>query len=617
MARPDPFIGKVLDDRYRLVEKIGAGGFGAVYKADHLRLGSPFAIKFMFPMLAQDEALIARFEREAKTTSLLHHPHIVDVVDFGEQPVLGLYLVMEYLVGETLRQRVRRDGARDTATILRIADPICQALVTAHEHGVIHRDLKPANIFLIRTATRDDFVKILDFGIAGLVDDGGKGLTKTGMIMGSPPYMSPEQAWARKLDHRTDIYSLGVVLYEMATGATPFRGESDVAVLDMHRSATPEPPRRFRPDLDIPAGLEKVILRCLAKSPDERYPTIRAVWRDLAGLGVDLGVSGMTAIVGPTPDEPADNGATALFLAAPETTDQQAIRVASDGPQPSGTAATGAGGSAQPLSTMPLPAREPASPSHTTPLPSRAPEVTSTATPYPGDGSTGEDVRAGRRPLRLGIAAAAAAVVVTALLVFWPGGKARDVVLANGEERPAAATAPGDAPPSALERVPQAAAPDAPVHEALAPAVAVDAAVVVPAVDAGSSDTAAPPDVARAPEPTRLLLTSRPAGATVHLGEEELCRTPCDVRVAPADGEQTLRFQLRGYEDGEAPVPFVAGGTVDREIELRRAKRERGPRRATKPEAAPRPSPGVLPGIRLDQPKKPDAPAALPKLRVE
>ena len=610
MARPDPFIGKVIDQRYRLVEKIGAGGFGAVYRADHLRLGSPFAIKFMFPMLAQDEALIARFEREAKTTSQLHHPHIVDVVDFGEEPALGLYLVMEFLAGETLRQRIRRDGARDTASIIRIADPICQALMTAHQGGVIHRDLKPANIFLIRTNTRDDFVKILDFGIAGLADDGGKGLTKTGMIMGSPPYMSPEQAWARKLDHRTDIYSLGVILYEMATGTTPFRSESDVAILDMQRSATPIPPRRFRPDLDIPVGLEKVILRCLSKAPEERYQTIQAVRRELASLGVELGVSGITEIPSFGADEPVDEGATTIIpFQGPAAPSAAAPRVATV-PQSIAAAAQG--------TAFDLGSGGPGSDDR--------PSQTGVAA------ESGIRTRRRAGPLLAGLAAAVVAAVLA--ITFWPSG-----------------SPPSEAPPFRDRARPAAEGPATPADPAGASATAVVTAPSAPDVieapreGAGGAEPAAPaapapavetvpdpapavetvPDPAPAPgpdpAPAHLVLRTEPAGATVLRGEETLCETPCDLRIDATGAAETLLVRLDGYRDESCEVTLVGGADIDREIRLDRERRRPTARRPPKDEpdsAAGRP-PRALPGIRLDSPKRDPAksPSGLPKLRVE
>jgi serine/threonine-protein kinase len=655
-TRPDPFIGKHVDDRYRLVEKIGAGGFGAVYKAEHLRLGAPFAIKFLFPMLAQDDRIVARFEREARTTSQLHHPHIVDVVDFGEEPTLGLYLVMEFLPGETLRQRVRRDGARDAATILRIADQICDAFTTAHNRGVIHRDLKPANIFLLRTDARDDFVKVLDFGIAGLANDGGQGLTRSGVIMGSPPYMSPEQAWARKLDHRTDIYSFGVVLYEMATGKTPFRGESDVEILDKQRNAAPEPPRCFRPDLEIPVGLEKVILRCLGKAPEDRYPSMAAVRRDLAELAVSLGLAVPASVVAPGGDEDRDEFATTMSSPARE----RLATTSRDGVVPP-PAATGSALQAPPVVRPPAPHPVPA------PAPRRGPWTPIVAAVgaavviggvlalllpgTPGDlpGSSPSTLAAPAESAPAESAPAESAPAESAPAESAPAAPA-PAAPAPAAPAPAAPApaAPAPAEPAPAAPAPAAPAPAEPAPAEPAPAEPTEAAAERVAAEATPPDDTEPPDTTtpRAagpdgpptggpsgepsggppaghaaappaePAPAHLVLRTRPAGATVYRGQDELCRTPCDLRLPATGAAERLRIELPGYKDDEAVVTLVAGAEIDRELGLKRARRAGGTTARDEPETT-RPALGALPGIRVDDRPKDPMPPALPRLRVE
>jgi serine/threonine-protein kinase len=273
----DPLIGEVVDGRYKVVSAIGHGGMGRVYYAEHTRLNKPFALKFLLGDLTQNQEMVKRFRREAESMSRLNHPHCVSVSDFGENQNGHLYLAMEYLEGQDLAKMMRKEGPIDPRRAAKVARQVCEGLEEAHSQGIVHRDLKPENIMLVRRGSDPDFVKILDFGLAKLLeqsqDENGTALTSLGIVHGTPPYMSPEQANGDTLDGRSDLYSLGVILFQMATGRLPFEKPSAMEVMLAHVRQKPPKPREFRPD--IPPALESLILRSLEKNRDDRFATAR------------------------------------------------------------------------------------------------------------------------------------------------------------------------------------------------------------------------------------------------------------------------------------------------------------------------------------------------------
>jgi serine/threonine protein kinase len=283
-------VGSSLSDRYRLVEVIGEGGMGSVFRAEHLVTGAMVAVKLLHPEFVGVGEVVQRFEREAKLTTQLSHPHIVKMVEFGEWQG-RLYLAMELLPGRSLAELIGRgdkpSGTRfpikRTAALMR---PVLDALEYAHGLGVVHRDLKPENIMVVpaRGLLSRETVKLLDFGIAKLGDQVAEtkpNLTQHGIVLGTPGYMSPEQALGRPADARSDIYSCGVVLYEMLTGRRPFEAASPVEVLAMHVGKAPRGPGSVAPDARIPPAMDAVVLRALAKQPDERFQSARELRRAL------------------------------------------------------------------------------------------------------------------------------------------------------------------------------------------------------------------------------------------------------------------------------------------------------------------------------------------------
>ena len=271
--------GEVIDERYRIVRQIGAGGMGVVFEAEHVHMHRRVAIKLLREALGDDAEAVARLEREAQLTGSLGHPNIVQCLDFGRARDGRVYLAMEWLEGETLEARLQR-APIDLDTALDVAAQACAGLVAAHARGVVHRDLKPANLFLARDASGTTRVKILDFGIATLVEQQSK-LTAAGSLLGTPSYMSPEQALGETVDERADLYAMGVILYEMSTGVVPFRGESPIAVLHQHSEIMPVPPTERAPERGIPAAVEQIVMRCLAKRASDRYASARELLADL------------------------------------------------------------------------------------------------------------------------------------------------------------------------------------------------------------------------------------------------------------------------------------------------------------------------------------------------
>ena len=267
----DQYIGKFLDDRYEILDVLGTGGMAVVYKAKCHRLNRMVAIKILKPELAQDEEIRNRFHDESQAVAKLNHPNIVNVFDVNQSDGVE-YIVMELIEGITLKQYMRKRGSSlNWREALHFMTQILQALRHAHSRGIIHRDIKPQNIMVLR----DGSVKVADFGIASITDSQ---RTMTQEALGSVHYISPEQARGSNIDARSDLYSAGVVLYEMLTGTLPYNGDSPVAVVLQHVQSIPTPPRAINPD--IPLGMEQITKKAMAPNPDRRYPSADAMLAD-------------------------------------------------------------------------------------------------------------------------------------------------------------------------------------------------------------------------------------------------------------------------------------------------------------------------------------------------
>ena len=269
VSAESPLLGTMLDDRYLLLSSLGEGGMGHVYQATHVLMDKPVAIKLIHAELAHMENVVKRFEREARSSSRLSDPHCITVTDFGKTAEGTLFLVMELLDGESLDVRIKK-GALMLHESIRITKQMLKGLSHAHEQGVIHRDLKPENVQLANFGEEKDFVKILDFGIAKLAhgDGSDESLTKSGVVFGTPKYLSPEQALGEDVDHRADLYAVGVIMFEMLTGRPPFHGKTVMDTMSAHLTA---PIPHLSAYGSFPRGLQEVVNKALAKKTTDRF----------------------------------------------------------------------------------------------------------------------------------------------------------------------------------------------------------------------------------------------------------------------------------------------------------------------------------------------------------
>lgn len=277
---PAQLTGEIIAEKYRLESMIGEGGMAVVYKAVQMNIDRPVVLKVMQWQLRGNERAIKRFEQEARFTAKVNHPNVVSVFDVGLLAGGQPYLVMEYIEGESLRDRLEREGMLSLNTAAAIMIQICRGLNQAHKIGLIHRDLKPENIILQQDAERPDWVKIVDFGIAHLVE-GYQRLTKTGNITGTVAYMAPEQLRNVKVDTRVDLYSLGILLFEMITGTVPFDADSTESILLKQLMDPPIPPSTLRADIPPDSLMDQIVLRALEKDPERRYQTATEMRLDL------------------------------------------------------------------------------------------------------------------------------------------------------------------------------------------------------------------------------------------------------------------------------------------------------------------------------------------------
>jgi serine/threonine protein kinase len=300
----DPLIGRVFEGKYRLDERLGGGGMGTVYRATHLLIDRPVAIKVLSQRFVGDETAQQRFRREARAAGRMQHPNAVTVNDFGATEDGYLYIAMELLEGQTLRDLLAREGPLDPARAVSFMLQACSAVGAAHDAKLIHRDLKPANIFIEQRPNMPAVVKVLDFGVAKFIveeheDDDFNTLTQVGAIIGTPRYMSPEQcSGIAPLTPASDVYSLGIILYELLSGAVPFNAETPLALALKHVSELPRSLREIAPS--VPDDLEKVVSRALAKNPTDRPADANEFRRELHATAERLGLEHAESTMAPT-----------------------------------------------------------------------------------------------------------------------------------------------------------------------------------------------------------------------------------------------------------------------------------------------------------------------------
>ena len=290
----DPLLRRVFEGKYRLDERLGGGGMGTVYRATHLLIDRLVAIKVLSQRFVGDTTAKERFRREARAAGRMHHPNAVSVTDFGATADGYLYIVMELLEGQTLRDLLAREAPLDFARVVSIMLQTCAAVSAAHDVGLIHRDLKPANIFIEQRANTPSVVKVLDFGVAKFAveeqaDDDYQTLTQVGAIIGTPRYMSPEQcSGSGGITPASDVYSLGIILYEMLSGVVPFNAETPLAIALRHVSEPPRPLREIVPG--VPEKLEVITHKALAKRPTDRFADANELRQEIFAAAQELGL---------------------------------------------------------------------------------------------------------------------------------------------------------------------------------------------------------------------------------------------------------------------------------------------------------------------------------------
>jgi serine/threonine-protein kinase len=331
----DRTVGRILGTRYRVLSRLGEGGMGTVYLCEHAVLGRRYAVKVLRPELAKDPELVERFRNEAIAASRIGGDHVVDVVDFGVETDGAIFYVMEALEGRSLGAILAEEGPFGVDRALGLLEQVCRALAAAHARRVVHRDVKPDNVFVVRRADGAECAKVIDFGISQVTpDDGHARLTRAGTIIGTPEYMAPEQAAGEPVDHRADVYALGVLAYEILTGTLPIVADTPVATLVAHQTRAPEPPGRR--ERSVPPEVDALVLRALAKRPEDRPQTMEAFAEDIARIrrrrSQGAEAAGRTRVVpgtageaaeGPVPREgsvPGTVGSAARTLVRPRDT---------------------------------------------------------------------------------------------------------------------------------------------------------------------------------------------------------------------------------------------------------------------------------------------------------
>ena len=310
-------VGTVLAERYHVLKKLGEGGMGQVYLAEHVKMGRKSAVKVMHPAMIHDAGAIGRFNREAANASRINHPNVAGIYDFGETPEGLVYLAMEFIEGETLTDLLKANGALPPLRAAEIARQTAEALHVAHEMGIVHRDLKPDNIMITKDHDGDDCVKVVDFGIAKAAGGEGQNVTRTGMVVGTPEYMSPEQLSGDKLDGRSDLYSLGLVTFNMLTGRLPFPSETTQSAMIARLTEEPRPLAEMKADVSWPPEMQAVMDRVLARDVNKRYQKAREFGRAIVDAAAQMparaSAGAGTMVIAPV----APNGQTAPRSARP------------------------------------------------------------------------------------------------------------------------------------------------------------------------------------------------------------------------------------------------------------------------------------------------------------
>ncbi|MDX2090796.1 MAG: protein kinase [Kofleriaceae bacterium] len=547
---------------YRVLQKIGTGGMGAVYLAEHPLIGKRIALKVIHRELANNKEVVQRFFQEARAVNKIGNEHIVEVHDFGVTPEGDHFYIMEYIDGRTLASVLTRERAVPIMRALHIGAQIANALGAAHSCGIIHRDLKPDNIMLVQRLGDPDFVKVLDFGLAKMFQAGGAAAVQTaiGVLLGTPQYMSPEACESKRdVDHRTDIYALGVLLFQMMTGVLPFDGDTMGEVLVKQVTQLPPAPRGLNPT--IPPSVEQILLRCLAKAPDARFPTMNALRDALLDPEAYLSASPPIAAARSVAPGQAPADARQVMAAAEARTrmmkEQSAAGVAVPAGSPSAQRTIVYDGAAPIVAPrppgMPLPAE---------------PKLNTMRIATPAGYSSAAPKRVWPIVLAVGVVLGIGGGVM-AVMRF---GKGRAT-----ETSEAATSQTGSGSGSGAQTATGA---QAGTGAQAATGAQAGSAQAGPA-QTGSAGTGATGAGATGAAPAagfvRLSLDSNPTGATVYGPDgAELGKAPISIDWKPSPDPVKLVFKLRGYRDKPVDVTVTKNTFMQAELSKIRAATPQG-----------------------------------------
>lgn len=561
----DPLVGQVFKGAYQINSKLGEGGFGAVYSATQIAVDRPVAVKVLRPDRAKDprvrDLLVKRFRREAVATSRLAHPNTVRLFDFGETDEGELFLALELLRGRELADAIRDEAPMAPSRVAKIMQGVCMSLAEAHAQKIIHRDLKPANIFLCEVEGDRDFVKVMDFGIARVieVDQGQSQLTQTGMTQGTPAYMSPEQAMAKETSAATDLYALGCILFEMITGEAVFQEDSALAVSLAHVRDTPAQVIVPGATPEVSKAWDELIQRLLKKKPEQRPQSAKDLAAELEKLS-----------------QVTDADGAAAAIASMDITMPKTAAISED--EASGTPAGG------------------------------SPAVAAMQTAGAGQTMDGFPINQGGPPW---MAIAAALLLAAGAGWYFLAGPG-----ATTTESRSTAVASKSKTPDVEKAKPAAAAAETDSSEQKAKdAAAAKQAALEAQVKQLAAEQAAQ---SSKPKMAKLVLSSSPNGAMVHRGDSLLCTTPCDMEVPVGDPNETLLLKLDGYKEYPLKVSLVHGATVALALNLvkvptrartKRSTSKASPKSSAKPAAAaPASRPAVTKPTAVKKPKLPSLP---------
>lgn len=556
-------VGEVLDGRYRVIKKLGEGGMGEVYAAEHIHIEKKVAIKLLRPEIVSNQEAVTRFRQEARSASSIGHRNIIGIDDFGQLKDGRIYLCMELLGGAPLNDLIQQPMSADR--LLNILIQTGHGLAAAHAKNIVHRDMKPENIFVTTGPNGEDVPKLLDFGIAKVAgQDGQNNLTRTGTIFGTPFYMAPEQALGQSVDGRCDIYAMGVICYEVFAGSLPFQGESFMGILTQHITTEPEPvaQRAAKAGRTLPAGLAEVIAKAMTKDPDKRYRTMDEFVNGLVEVYRVMAGAGMSSYM------EAFKPATAMMPAAGRP-GVPSMPPGASGMQPPGASAPTIVAGGVPGMSSPTPPpygspgmQAPTPPPYGQPGYGAPPHGVAPSGPYPPPGASASAPYFNPDSSQFAMSEAdtgkksKTGLVVALLIVVLVAGGVVAAIMLSGKKKDKGGT---EEPVATIDASTQLAGGDVdagagtPDAEAIAVAEVDAATVALAEIDAGVAEDV---DAAVTVEPSNdvaVLVSSSARGAVVYVDGVSVGKAPKIVKVTPGSTHE-ITVKAKGYEDKSVTI---------------------------------------------------------------